>query len=311
MINRSQIFRLLQEKKSAGLGNILFSEFASLHGQLQTPVAIENVVTNCGIGLENHSLSANGYLVCDSEGYKIIVNKNRPEPLKRFTIAHELAHWFLRQTVGIDDNTDLGRAEKEVLERVCDHFASRLLAPDYAIVREINRNSKGLSIPILERVAAIFRVPLRAVITSLRSSGILNATEMAVVVLKPMSNPSTGAQWDIRLWQTALPWWGHLPEFKRLEEVGFRNIREKWPSLSTSAETTFSEEIYVSERCLRQAGRGSKASSFQSDSDKRAWRQGVMKTVEIAYKTFGNPDEGVFVVGVFPWKKPQPTQPRH
>jgi Zn-dependent peptidase ImmA (M78 family) len=303
-MDRSQVFHFLRERRSENLGNTLFVEFAKSHGQPPTPVLIEQVVRTLGIELEKQTAVANGYLVSELEQYKIIVNKNRSEPITRFTIAHELAHWFLRQRVGIDDSTGLGNADKEVLERACDQFASRLLAPDYAIVRDLEKARNEISISALERLAVNFRVPLRAVIASLRSSGILNVAETAVIVLKPMKNPATGNQWDIRIWQAALPWWGFLPQFKRIDKIGLRNICREWPSLPFNFEVTLNEEISVSERCRSLIDSRRRAGSNSSGS-KATWSGRITRTVAIAYKTYGNPDEGLFVVGVFPWAKPR------
>lgn len=99
--------------------------------------------------------------------YTIILNKNKPQLRKNFTIGHELGHYFLhkdkvKELSGIvdseeifDRDTGLYRVDNRVsdeLETEANRFAAALLMPSNLVVKAWNE------LHSIERCANIFQV---------------------------------------------------------------------------------------------------------------------------------------------------------
>lgn len=92
-----------------------------------------------------------------SSGYTIYVNANHHPYRKRFTIAHEIGHFILHESLirdGIVEDSLL-RAEgfSNATEAEANRFAADILMPWHLIAREQER---GIS--SVERLAALFEV---------------------------------------------------------------------------------------------------------------------------------------------------------
>ena len=104
--------------------------------------------------VDNFSESFDGLLIKDKKGYRVVCNLttgNAPAtPRGRFTIAHELGHYFIDEHRGVLEKClmpSLGeRAIKDnVMEREADLFASRLLLPTQFIRKAFKKSRSGLT----------------------------------------------------------------------------------------------------------------------------------------------------------------------
>jgi Zn-dependent peptidase ImmA (M78 family) len=93
-------------------------------------------------------------------GFRIVVNVGDPPQRRRFTIAHEVAHYVLhRDLIGesLTDNAMYRSSLADDYERQADSFAAKILLPADAI-REAYRHTRSLA-----GLAAIFGVSTAAV----------------------------------------------------------------------------------------------------------------------------------------------------
>ena len=99
------------------------------------------------------------------EKFKIIVDQNKPENRRYFTIAHELGHYFLHKDplkekqFAIDGDPTLYRSDNgltSIEETQANHFAASLLMPE-ARVEEVWRKVRRV-----ERCAKFFNVSVSA-----------------------------------------------------------------------------------------------------------------------------------------------------
>ncbi len=107
--------------------------------------------------------------------FEIIVNKNNAEVRRRFTIAHELGHYFLHKNMLIDNDihidtlyragvqVDMQTKEKE---REVDYFAGALLMNRMAIEKLIDNYN-------IEELSEIFNVSTSAMTVRLTILGLL------------------------------------------------------------------------------------------------------------------------------------------
>jgi hypothetical protein len=110
-------------------------------GQAKPPVDLVQVSrlwTNLNVSTE--PLGREGYLVdLGAKGAELIVNSQDSATRRRFTIAHELGHWMLKQLTG-----SVGRGRKAapdlMSERWCNDFASALLMPSSWVIEDLRRN---------------------------------------------------------------------------------------------------------------------------------------------------------------------------
>lgn len=100
-----------------------------------------------------------GMLKAEPGWVEIFVNSNDPEARQRFTIAHEIGHYYERTSRGLDDFNIIDYRSTDgynLHEFYADEFAASLLMPATAL-RELL--AQGLSIPL---IAAHFRVSVPA-----------------------------------------------------------------------------------------------------------------------------------------------------
>jgi predicted transcriptional regulator len=135
--------------------------------QKKAPVDIVGIARAFGINVYEDDLSdgVSGKILKDSShggdsGYSIVVNSREPWVRKRFTIAHEIAHFLLhRNHIGdglIDDA--LFRSGLSTREEVrANKLAADLLMPYGLIEEEMKKGAKTV-----EQLAAIFKVSQQA-----------------------------------------------------------------------------------------------------------------------------------------------------
>jgi hypothetical protein len=105
------------------------------------PVDLEGMARTLGLPIEyDPGLLSNisGKIIRSRRspsGFRIIINANDPHRRKRFTLAHELAHYVLHRDL-IDDVVDNEMYRSTLsgyLERQANSYAAKLLLPSEAI----------------------------------------------------------------------------------------------------------------------------------------------------------------------------------
>jgi hypothetical protein len=114
-------------------------QFASVTGTVGIPVnpwAIASALP--GIDVAQLELDSDGvYVDLGEGGAQVFLRRDISRRRKRFTLAHELGHHFLRVH---SSDRGIGKRDREI-ERWCDSFAGALLMPR-AVVVEYLRNAR-------------------------------------------------------------------------------------------------------------------------------------------------------------------------
>jgi Zn-dependent peptidase ImmA (M78 family) len=115
--------------------------------QLAAPVDVVGIATNLGIKVWEASLAPtiSGVLKQDAEhgghsGFVILVNKTEAYARKRFTVAHELAHYFLHRdrlgVGGLQDDTFYRSGLPTEDEYQANALAADILMP-YSLIEKL------------------------------------------------------------------------------------------------------------------------------------------------------------------------------
>ncbi|MCW3047293.1 MAG: hypothetical protein JWO74_1577 [Solirubrobacterales bacterium] len=107
-------------------------------GQEHGPVALRPLLERLGARREDLALPTPGRLEIDSEGWRICVRAGTPWRRARFTIAHEIGHILLYETLaGRPAQVRALQAPEHwaAVERLCNQAAAELLMPGGAFVR--------------------------------------------------------------------------------------------------------------------------------------------------------------------------------
>jgi Zn-dependent peptidase ImmA (M78 family) len=112
-----------------------------------------------------------------ASGYAIYVNARHPEVRRRFTIAHEIAHFLLHRDLigdGIQDDGLYRSGLSNIVEKQANRLAADILMPRQLIVQVIN---SGIVAPDdIDNLAKLFNVSRDAM--SIRVLGV-SATQPA------------------------------------------------------------------------------------------------------------------------------------
>lgn len=102
---------------------------------------------NLGIKEEDLSPTVSGKLIKEDDQWEIIVNKNHHERRKRFTIAHEFAHYCLHKSESneFEDTTFFRDQNSSSIEYKANEFASEILMPKQLFDSAINDGIVTLS----------------------------------------------------------------------------------------------------------------------------------------------------------------------
>ena len=112
------------------------------------------------IKYDNLDNDISGKLSKEGNNYVITVEKRHPENRQRFTIAHELAHYFLHKDLKeeFEDTVFFRGADSDTFEFQANLFAGDILMPKEEFLRQIrNGNSK------IENLAQYFGVSTLAI----------------------------------------------------------------------------------------------------------------------------------------------------
>lgn len=124
---------------------IAVKELLDLSEVSEAPVDVYKIATKLGIQIKFSALSKlSGAFVRGQESLRpsgILLNSNQPETRLRFSLGHEIAHFFLNHYPDKDiEETKLGRHTLKT-EKDADAFASELLVPSTFLQKELDKLS--------------------------------------------------------------------------------------------------------------------------------------------------------------------------
>ena len=134
------------------------SRLLELAQQRNAPVSLRAVVALWPkLHVSFDELDGEAYLIdLGAHGGEIVVNSKRPVTRMRFSIGHELGHWYLRQH-GYPLVPDV-EADKRSFERWCDRFAAEMLMPCNWIADELDGASVLEVLDVLPHLPRRYRV---------------------------------------------------------------------------------------------------------------------------------------------------------
>lgn len=101
-----------------------------------------------GLGLELHFLNLSsqisGILYKRNNKHGIIINKNEAITRQRFTLAHEIGHFFLHAPKEVI-YWDYPKFQNLQIEREANIFAASLLIPDFILEKYLNSSVEKIS----------------------------------------------------------------------------------------------------------------------------------------------------------------------
>lgn len=132
------------------------------------PVKLGQIAKEFGVSVKVSSMNIgiSGQIMRDEEeGYLIRVNRYEARERQRFTIAHELAHFFLHKSTidelpdGIKDNVLYRSGAPERTEYEANRLAADIVMPMHLVKEALKEKFQGIIDDItIENLAAQFQV---------------------------------------------------------------------------------------------------------------------------------------------------------
>ncbi len=145
------------------------------HDMLKIPVDVIKIADDLGIDIYETELKneISGAISYDSKKKKfsILLNKQNPNKRKRFTIAHELGHYFLHKNILENDEVHIDIMyrdnSKDYEEKKVDYFAGALLMNKMLLEKFYNQTDS------ITELSEIFDVSESAMTVRLNILGLL------------------------------------------------------------------------------------------------------------------------------------------
>lgn len=145
------------------------------------PIKLEAILKHYNIALRKDILedSLSGFLYKNGDQHIITINSIHPDARQRFTIAHELGHYFLGHHGNLfidkghlyrDARSSAGTIE---MEKEANKFAAELLMPEELLIGLINIQRLE-DISDIEEIAEELKVSTQALTYRLSNLGIIN-----------------------------------------------------------------------------------------------------------------------------------------
>ena len=126
------------------------------------PLDIESLLERLNISLVKKVLDndISGMLISDNGHYTIVVEERHSENRQRFTIAHEIAHYFLHKNLQekFEDVVFFRGTITNSMEFQANNFASELLMPKETFLQQIKKGKNKI-----EELARFFGVSSLAI----------------------------------------------------------------------------------------------------------------------------------------------------
>lgn len=113
----------------------------------QIPVDLHAIAKKFNISIEaSNTIDSEGWILCpqDRKWASIKYKKGISLGRQRFTIAHEMGHYFLKNLDVIENSCFVNDGQKNENERAADEFASNLLMPEKLVRQKIGVKIKGI-----------------------------------------------------------------------------------------------------------------------------------------------------------------------
>ena len=151
------------------------------------PVDVHGIARSLGLRVVYEDLGSDisGVLVSRDGAASIAVKKSDKEPRKRFTVAHEIGHYYLRhhiqrnELVHADEHRQvIYRSAKaseglDQMEVQANQFAASLLMPTRLVREHVERRPKPMGDSDVEELAEAFNVSVQAMTIRLTTLGLL------------------------------------------------------------------------------------------------------------------------------------------
>jgi Zn-dependent peptidase ImmA (M78 family) len=155
-----------------------------LENNITSPaVKVEPIAKKYGITINKTDLPENISGMLHKPSATIFVNQIHPKNRRRFTIAHELGHYFLSSISGVHVDKQIGLVfrdenSKEAIfaeEIAANRFAAELLMPSDMVKNEIDKMDKSnLSVEdMIQNIADLFEVSSIAMTYKLKNLGLI------------------------------------------------------------------------------------------------------------------------------------------
>jgi Zn-dependent peptidase ImmA (M78 family) len=168
------LYNIFMTSQTQERANELLQQYAA--GRF--PVPVIEIANRLGIKVLAHPSypnDGNGHIEVDAGGNPTIIVNDKQSPVrKRFTVAHEIAHWlfdedYLKAHGSIDRDGNAADQTYRDRERRANDFAAQLLMPESTFIEQ------WLALPSVEKVADYFSVSkdaasYRAINIGLRSA---------------------------------------------------------------------------------------------------------------------------------------------
>jgi Zn-dependent peptidase ImmA (M78 family) len=138
--------------------------------QHEAPIPIEDVAVRLGASVVPRQIHQEGRLICHRSGATIIVASDQPPARRRFTVAHELAHWALRSPTLCSPLALRAKNAFKSEEVFCNTVAGALLLPRQWTVATFPEaaDESQQSLALVYRIARSANVSLSATVVRLR-----------------------------------------------------------------------------------------------------------------------------------------------
>lgn len=138
---------------------------------------IKSIIENEGVSVkfcDDMPSSMSGKLECLNGVWIISINNNHHPNRRRFTMAHELAHYFLHKgsSASFEDTTFFRDDSSSPIEYAANDFASKLLMPEVDVRSCIDNGVKSLN-----DLADTFKVSIDAMKNRIKSLGYKTKTQ--------------------------------------------------------------------------------------------------------------------------------------
>ena len=148
-------------------------EILTAFGAFEVPVPLELVAHRIGLAVDQVPLGddISGVLVVTGDKGSIGVNRDHPEPRRRFTVAHEIGHFVLHRSqrdlfidksfVAFRDTTSSAGIDRAEIQ--ANQFAAALLMPAALVQQELRRHAESIvTEDVIDRLAERFEVSSQA-----------------------------------------------------------------------------------------------------------------------------------------------------
>jgi len=134
-------------------------------GIKKAPVDLNRILSTYEIRLEHApiaSVQADGFIICspNKEFAAIKVKPGLSNVRERFTIAHELGHYFSKDSIQTQLSCLPESPDHKAAEAFADEFAANLLMPQKWVLKKLPKKIQGVE--QLKKMASLFGVSLEA-----------------------------------------------------------------------------------------------------------------------------------------------------